>query len=79
MFEWYKHKFNEQPVAIKAWNGIGYQPQAYPHAAYAAMVAKLDNYVGEVMAKLKALHIDENTLVIFSSDNGPHAEGGNDP
>ena len=43
LFEWYKHKFNEQPVAIKAWNGIGYQPQAYPHAAYAAMVAKLDN------------------------------------
>ena len=79
LFEWYKHKFTEQPVAIKAWNGIGYQPQAYPHAAYAAMVAKLDNYVGEVMAKLKALHIDENTLVIFSSDNGPHAEGGNDP
>ncbi len=79
LFEFYKRKFNEQSVAIKEWNGKSYQPQAYPHAAYAAMVAKLDKYIGEVMAKLKALHIDENTLVIFSSDNGPHAEGGNDP
>lgn len=79
LFEWYKQQFNEQPQPVKAWNGTGYQPQAYPHAAYAAMVAKLDLYVGQVLAKLKALNLDQNTLVIFTSDNGPHAEGGNDP
>jgi arylsulfatase A-like enzyme len=43
------------------------------------MVTKLDNYVGEVMAHLAKLGLDKNTLVIFTSDNGPHTEGGADP
>lgn len=80
VFEYYKKKFKEEPKSIKAeWNGVGYQPQAYPHAAYAAMVTKLDRYVGEVIARVKALGLDENTMIIFTSDNGPHKEGGNDP
>ncbi|MBB2151682.1 arylsulfatase [Pedobacter gandavensis] len=79
-FEYYKKKFNEQPKMIKKeWDGKGYQPQAYPHAAYAAMVTRLDNYVGAVVAKLKALGLDKNTLIVFTSDNGPHREGGNEP
>lgn len=79
VFEHYKKRFNEQPKSIKPWNGNGYQPQAYPHAAYAAMVTKLDNYVGEVVKKLKESGLDKNTLIIFTSDNGPHTEGGNTP
>ncbi|MEJ7736816.1 MAG: arylsulfatase [Chitinophagaceae bacterium] len=80
VFEAYKKKFQENPKAVPAtWNGAGYQPQAYPHAAYAAMVTKLDRYVGEVVAKLKALGMEKNTLVVFASDNGPHREGGNQP
>ncbi|SMC38253.1 arylsulfatase [Pedobacter africanus] len=80
VFEHYKKKFKEQPkTIIKDWNGIGYQPQAYSHAAYAAMVTKLDNYVGEVVARLKKLGLDKNTMIIFTSDNGPHKEGGNEP
>lgn len=55
----------------------GSQPEA--HAAHAAMIRCLDNYVGQVMAELKEQGIDDKTLVIFSSDNGPHDEGGNDP
>lgn len=55
----------------------GTQPQG--HAAFAAMVSLLDSQVGEVLAKLKELGLDDNTLVIFSSDNGPHLEGGADP
>jgi len=79
-FEYYKKKFNEQPKNIKMdWNGENYQPQAYPHAAYAAMVTKLDHYVGEVVQQLKKLGLDKNTLIVFTSDNGPHREGGNDP
>lgn len=80
LLNYYKNKFKEQPKAIPAvWDGKGYQPQAYPHAAYAAMVSKLDNYVGEVVEKLTRLGIEKNTLIIFTSDNGPHREGGNDP
>ncbi|MBD0296499.1 MAG: arylsulfatase [Flavisolibacter sp.] len=80
IFEAYKKQFDEKPKAVPAiWNGVGYQPQAYPLAAYAAMVTKLDQYVGEVMAKLIVLGIEKNTLVIFTSDNGPHREGGNMP
>lgn len=79
-FEAYKKLLGETPQPITAgWAGKGYQPQAYPRATYAAMVTRLDRYVGEVMAKLKALGIDKNTLVIFTSDNGPHREGGYQP
>ena len=43
------------------------------------MITRLDTYVGEILAKLKEKGLDKNTLVIFSSDNGPHEEGGADP
>jgi arylsulfatase A len=79
LFAKYRKLFNEQPVPVEPWNGKGYAPQAYPHAAYATMVSRLDAYVGQVLQKLRELGIDKNTLVIFSSDNGPHKEGGNDP
>ena len=49
------------------------------HAQFAAMITRLDFMVGEIIAKLKAKGMDENTIVIFTSDNGPHEEGGADP
>ena len=55
----------------------GSQPES--HAAYAAMITLLDDQVGEIIQKLKDLGIEKNTLVIFTSDNGPHREGGADP
>ena len=55
----------------------GSQPEA--HAAFAAMIKQLDDYVGELLAKLKELGMEKNTIVIFASDNGPHLEGGADP
>jgi arylsulfatase A-like enzyme len=45
----------------------------------AAMITRLDSDVGKLMAKLKELRIDDSTIVFFSSDNGPHQEGGVDP
>jgi len=56
-----------------------YESQAECHAAFAAMVTLLDEQVGEIMDKLEALGLSDNTLIIFSSDNGPHQEGGADP
>ena len=55
----------------------GSQPEA--HAAFAAMIKELDDYVGEILAKLKELGLEKNTIVMFASDNGPHLEGGADP
>ncbi len=48
----------------------GYLPHPQPHAAYAAMITRMDRSVGRMLALLKELKLDENTLVIFSSDNG---------
>ena len=57
----------------------GYGSQNEPHAAFVAMMNILDEQVGEIYAKLIELGIAENTLIIFTSDNGPHKEGGADP
>ncbi|MEM1135311.1 MAG: arylsulfatase [Bacteroidota bacterium] len=56
-----------------------YGSQDKPHKVFAAMVQLLDQQVGEIMEKVEALGIAENTLIIFTSDNGPHLEGGADP
>jgi arylsulfatase A-like enzyme len=55
------------------------KPVAEPGATQAGMVAALDAYVGEVMSALEAQGLADNTLVFFTSDNGPHEEGGADP
>ena len=49
------------------------------HAQFAGMITRLDAYVGEIMAKLEEKGLADNTILIFSSDNGPHEEGGADP
>lgn len=54
----------------------GYFPCRYPMATYAAMVSYLDFQVGELVKKLKELGLYENTVIIFSSDNGPVTTGG---
>ena len=56
-----------------------YREQPQPHAAFAGMVARLDRDVGRILDHLTALGLDDNTLVLFTSDNGPHVEGGADP
>lgn len=53
--------------------------QAAPRAAYAGMVARLDRSVGRLLDLLAELKIDNQTLVVFSSDNGPTVAGGSDP
>ena len=48
----------------------GYTPHFTPRAAYAAMISRLDKSVGQIMAQLERFGLDDNTLVMFSSDNG---------
>ena len=80
----YKGKFNEP----KPYKGVdsgpnykdgSYGSSQYPRATFAAMVARLDMQVGQIVAELKKLGLEKNTLIIFTSDNGPHREGGADP
>lgn len=46
---------------------------------FAAMITRMDRDIGKIMSYLKASGVDKNTLVLFSSDNGAHREGGHDP
>jgi arylsulfatase len=62
----YLGKWEETPFV----GGGGYTPHQTPRAAYAAMISRLDKDVGTVMALLKELDLEDNTLVMFSSDNG---------
>ena len=49
----------------------GYLPHRAPHAAYAAMVTRMDAEIGKLFALIKELGLDEDTLFVFTSDNGP--------
>ena len=50
--------------------GFGYTPHFKPRAAYAAMITRLDRYVGNVLRLIEELDLEDNTIVVFSSDNG---------
>ena len=65
---YYRKKFGIEKPYI---GDKGYYPNLYPKATYAAMISYLDQQVGEIVAKLKEIGKYENTLIIFSSDNGP--------
>lgn len=71
-----KSRFPETPFVQKAGN---YRSQPNPKANFAGMVTHLDRDMGQLMALLRELGLAENTVVMFTSDNGPHREGGGDP
>ena len=76
--EYYKSKFgDDKDFGGNIWSR--YNANTHVHAQFAGMITRLDGYVGEIMAALRKKGFDENTLVIFTSDNGPHEEGGADP
>jgi arylsulfatase A len=64
----YLGKWDDPPFTRE--KGYGYTPHYTPRAAYAAMISRLDADVGRIMAELEKLGLDDNTLVMFSSDNG---------
>jgi arylsulfatase A len=68
-----------EEVPFRPTGGRGYAPQEMPRAAFAAMVTRLDRDVGRILDRLRELGLDDNTYVFFTSDNGPHREGGHDP
>ncbi|WP_448634998.1 arylsulfatase [Pedobacter panaciterrae] len=68
----YIGQFNEYPY----YGQQGYAPTKYPYSTYAAMITYLDDQVGIIMAEIKKLGLDDNTIIMFSSDNGATFNGG---
>jgi len=80
IYQYYKELFGDKPLPqTDKRNGNKQFVELYPHAAFAAMVARLDKYVGEITELVKRKGLAENTIIIFTSDNGPHQEKGGDP
>jgi arylsulfatase A-like enzyme len=86
----FRGKFPETPFANQAADGkptgarsdvpsLGYRSQPTPHAAFAAMITRMDRDIGRLADLIRTRGIDGRTLVLFTSDNGPHQEGGGDP
>jgi arylsulfatase A-like enzyme len=73
--DYYVEKFGDEEPYL---GERGYFPHRYPHAAYAAMVSYLDEQVGEIVQTLKESGIYDQTIIMFSSDNGPTWSGGAD-
>lgn len=80
--------FKEKVTPGKAYEGYDkgpdyrkgpYGSQKDTHATYAAMIHFLDEKVGEIIQKINNLGLAENTIIVFTSDNGPSKEGGSDP
>lgn len=70
----YVGQFDEKPY----YGERGYASTPYPLSTYAAMITLLDAQVGIVMEKIRAMGLDDNTIIMFSSDNGATFNGGVD-
>lgn len=73
----FEGKFEEEHPFSPKGGSYGAQPE--PRKTFAAMVKRLDTSVGTLVAHLEKLGLTDNTLIVFTSDNGAHMEGGADP
>jgi arylsulfatase A-like enzyme len=89
MAQW-RGKFPETPFlnpkadavatgATPAGPSLGYRSQPTPRAAFAAMITRMDRDIGRLIDVVSERRLSERTLILFTSDNGPHSEGGADP
>jgi arylsulfatase A-like enzyme len=72
--DYYHKKFGDE----KPFTGGSYFPCRYPHATYAAMISTLDEEIGKIVIRLKELNLYDNTLIVFTSDNGTASNAGVD-
>lgn len=70
--------YNETGDGMEIPTDVPYSGQLWPppEKNFAAMVTRLDSYIGRIIQALKNQGLDQNTIIFFSSDNGPHNEGG---
>ena len=74
-YKMYKDRFDTAAY----YGDRGYTPHPQPRAAYAASITQLDAYVGAIMEQVEMLGLDNNTIIMFSSDNGTTFNGGVQP
>jgi arylsulfatase len=75
----YDGAFEEEPYTGPEPGVISYLPHPRPLSAYAAMITRMDRDVGRILKLLDELGLDDETIVFFTSDNGPSWVGGADP
>ena len=86
----FRGKFPEQPFSNPAADeriagarpgspSLGYRSQPTPLAAFAGMITRMDRDIGRLVELLRARDLERQTLILFTSDNGPHQEGGAKP
>jgi len=80
----YRGKFEPEKPYVGTDDGPNYRNGPYesqkePNATFVAMIEILDNQVGEIVKKINDLGLQNNTIIVFTSDNGPHREGGANP
>lgn len=82
-YKMYENAFVETPHQGQDYGAnatiAGYASVDKPRATFASMVTRMDAYVGQIIEKLDELGLRENTIILFTSDNGAHREGGADP
>lgn len=66
---------NDDAMEVSDFNDYADKDWPERQKKHAAMISRMDRDIGGLFAKLKELRMDESTIVFFSSDNGPHAEG----
>lgn len=76
---YHSYRARLEPLSWTSRGAWDYPSTEDAHASFAAMVSRLDHYVGDLRRLLSHLGIDRETIIIFTSDNGPHREGGADP
>ena len=88
IFKKYDGKFKEIPYTVANKYTSDYGPDIVLHeyasvekplATYASMITRIDAYVGQIIDKVDELGLTENTIIMFTSDNGPSPEGGTNP
>ena len=74
-----KFAVTKNGMEVPDWGPYANEAWPDPQKGHAAMITRMDGYVGRVLDTLNGLGIDDNTAVFFASDNGTHKEGGADP
>lgn len=76
--KWVKHYVEKLGGEVPYTGKAGYISCRHPYATYVAMISYFGEQIGRLIEKLKTDHLYDNTIITFTSDNGPTFNGGSD-